>query len=174
VEIAVAELLRQPRQEEAVSARSRGQGDVTAVPPVDLAVSGLVQNVRRLEASLRFYRDFLGLAVLRREQTAAVLGPLGHDRATLTLHEVGAHAVRGLNEIGPRQIWLSTGTRETFDRLSTVLADSGYTSRRTERPGLRLLRVRDPDGILLHIVFRQPEGRETGDEPISPAVYARE
>jgi catechol 2,3-dioxygenase-like lactoylglutathione lyase family enzyme len=157
-----------------VPARSRSQARVAEVLPTELAVSGLVQNVRRLEASLRFYRDLLGLAVLRREQTAAVLGPLGNDRATLTLHAVGAHAVRGLNEIGPRQMWLSAGSRETFDRLSTVLADAGYTSRRTEHLGLHLLRVRDPDGILLHIVFRQQGGREIDREPISPAVYARE
>jgi hypothetical protein len=51
-------------------------------------------------------------------------------------------AVRGLNEIGPRQLWLSAGNRATFDRLSTVLADAGYTPRRTEHLVLHLLRVR--------------------------------
>lgn len=145
-----------------MSARSRDRvGEETAVPPIDLAVHGLVQNVRRLEASLRFYRDLLGLPVLRREQTDAVLGPLGHDSATLTLHEIGVHAVRGLNEVGPRQMWLSAGTRETFERLSTILAAAGYTSRRTEHLGLHVLRVRDPDGILLHVVFRQRGHRTT-------------
>ena len=158
-----------------MSACSPGrQTDVAEHSPTELAVSGLVQNVRRLEASLHFYRDLLGLAVLRREQTAAVLGPLGSDHATFTLHEIGAHAVCGLNEIGPRQLWLSASSRHTFDRLCTALADAGYTSRRTERSGLQLLRVRDPDGILLHIVFRQPEERRFDHQPISPAVYARE
>lgn len=157
-----------------MSARSRGQTHRTESPRTELAVSGLVQNVRRLEASLLFYRDLLGLDVLRREQTAAVLGPLGDDRATLTLHEIGAHAVRGLNEIGPRQMWLSAGSRDTFDRLCTALADAGYTSRRTEHHGLHLLRVRDPDGILLHLVFRHQGERAIDREPISPAVYDRE
>jgi len=163
-----------PRREEVVAARSGNSSALAAVPSGSLAVSGLVQNVRRLEASLRFYRDILGLAVLRREQTAAVLGPLGHDRATLTLHEVGAHATRGLNEIGPRQMWLATNTRADFDHLSTVLADAGYTSRRTDYLGLHVLRVRDPDGILLHIVFRQPGARASERQPIPPVVYARE
>lgn len=157
-----------------MSACSPGQTHVAEHSPTALAVSGVVQNVRRLEASLRFYRDLLGLAVLRREQTAAVLGPLGSDHATLTLHEIGAHAVCGLNEIGPRQLWLSAETRHSFDGLCTALADAGYTSRRTEHHGLHLLRVRDPDGILLHIIFRPPGERGVDHEPISPAVYARE
>jgi catechol 2,3-dioxygenase-like lactoylglutathione lyase family enzyme len=157
-----------------MSARSRSHDEASDGRAVHLAFSGVIQNVRRLEASLRFYRDLLGLTVLRREQTAAVLGPLGKDRATLTLHEIGAHAVRGLNEVGPRQMWLSVSTRETFDRLSTALADAGYTSRRTESLGLHVLRVRDPDGILLHIVFGRSGGQGVAGEHISSAVYARE
>jgi catechol-2,3-dioxygenase len=79
-----------------VSARSRGQSGMAEVLPTELAVSGVVQNVRRLKDALYFSRDLLGLTVLRREQAAAVLGPLGLDRATLTLHEVRTYDARAI------------------------------------------------------------------------------
>lgn len=46
-------------------------------------------------------RSPLGLPVLRQEQTAAILGPIGDDGLTLTLHELSEHSMRGLNERGP-------------------------------------------------------------------------
>jgi len=140
----------------------------------DLAITGIVQSVRNLDGALRFYRDLLGLSVLRRELTAAMLGPIGRDAVTLTLHEIGADASHDLNEIGPRQLWLAVHSPSELDRIEATLVAASHRAQRYRWPNADVLRMTDPDNVLLHIVCWSSGNSADRYRRIPTIVYARE
>jgi catechol 2,3-dioxygenase-like lactoylglutathione lyase family enzyme len=139
-----------------------------------LAITGIVQSVHNLDAALHFYRNLLGFEVLRREQTAAVLEPVGSDQVTLTLHEIGEHAIHGLNEVGPRQLWLAVHRPWELDRIETTLVDAGHQVHRLRWPHADVLRTTDPDNVPLHIVCWSSSQSADRFNQIPTSVYARE
>lgn len=154
-----------------------GTGSTTAdasrtVP--GLAITGVVQNVSNLGAALRFYRDLLGFEVLRHERTAAVLEPVGSDQVTLSLHEIGTHAIHGLNELGPRQLWLAVHRPCDLDRIESTLVAAGRRVSRLRWPHADVLRTTDPDHVLLHIVCWSSSQSSDRFHRIPSNVYACE
>jgi uncharacterized protein YeaO (DUF488 family)/catechol 2,3-dioxygenase-like lactoylglutathione lyase family enzyme len=139
-----------------------------------LSMAGVVVSVRSLKRSLAFYRDLIGIPVLRREERAIMLGPIGKDAIVLTLHQVGEHAIRGLNEIGPRQLWWSVDASGSLDDLADRLTASGQSVYRTVDGDAEILRAKDPDGIVFHVAC-WPAGTVPGSyEHIPEIVYTRE
>lgn len=139
-----------------------------------LSMTGVVVGVRSLERSLAFYRDLIGIPILRREAQAIMLGPIGRDALILTLHQLGEHAIHGLNQVGPRQLWWSVDASASLDDLADRLTASGRSVHRTVDDDAQILRVTDPDGIVFHVAC-WPAGTVAGRyEHIPEIVYARE
>ena len=137
-------------------------------------MTGVVVGVRSLERSLAFYRDLIGIPILRREAQAIMLGPIGRDALILTLHQLGEHAIHGLNQVGPRQLWWSVDASASLDDLADRLTASGRSVHRTVDDDAQILRVTDPDGIVFHVAC-WPAGTVAGRyEHIPEIVYARE
>jgi catechol-2,3-dioxygenase len=121
-------------------------------------IAEIVLNVRDVEASLRFYRDTLGLAVLGRPGPVflevgpgqagipqmLVLVPLPPDAARFepprTLHHLAL-------EVQP----------DDFDTIRTGLQERGFSVRTGTHPVIpsRTLYIDDPDGNEVEIICRK-------------------
>ncbi|RMG11635.1 MAG: VOC family protein [Planctomycetota bacterium] len=110
-------------------------------------------NVADVEASLRFYRDVLGMQVEWRPDADNVYLTSGRDN--LALHKgpspAGAQALDHLGFVLP--------TPEAVDAWAAYLTVRGFAPEkpvRTHRDGARSFYVRDPGGVLVQFIHHPP------------------
>jgi catechol-2,3-dioxygenase len=108
-------------------------------------LSAAVVFVRNLDKSVNFYRELLGLDVVDRSTTAALLAT--PDGSQLVLRQFGNNAPHPLGSIGVQYLTWSTASRDDLDRRTEILRrNSAYRETRTD-DGATAVEGRDPDDL---------------------------
>ncbi|HUB40943.1 MAG TPA: VOC family protein [Streptosporangiaceae bacterium] len=108
-------------------------------------LSAAVVFVRNLDRSVSFYRELLGLDVLDRSTTAALLAT--PEGSQLVLRQFGNNAPHPLGSIGVQYLTWSTATKEDLDRRTEILRrNSAYRETRTDHD-VTVVEGRDPDDV---------------------------
>jgi catechol 2,3-dioxygenase-like lactoylglutathione lyase family enzyme len=119
-------------------------------------LSVAVMFVRNLDTSLAFYQEVLGLDVVDRSATAALLGD--GDGAQLVLRAMGGNAPHTLGTLGVQYVVWTLASREDLDRSERILRQrSAYRQTRSDG-GVTAVEGRDPDDIVLMIVHSGGDG----------------
>jgi catechol-2,3-dioxygenase len=120
-------------------------------------LSAAVVFVRNLDKSVSFYRELLGLDVVDRSTTAALLAT--PDGSQLVLRQFGNNAPHPLGGIGVQYLTWGVPSMEDLERRAEILRrNSSYRERRTDG-GVTVVEGRDPDDmpvILLYAGDNQP------------------
>ena len=125
-------------------------------------------QVGKLDRSLSFYRDGLGLEVAWNDDTVVVLHGPGESAANLVLREVGGGTKQGLGQAGVTRIGWQLTTPAELDGAEERLKRHGGQYQRTDvSKGGRIV-THDPDG--LEIVLFLP-GEPSLTEKPPPFIY---
>jgi catechol-2,3-dioxygenase len=120
-------------------------------------LSAAVVFVRNLDKSVSFYRELLGLDVVDRSTTAALLAT--PDGSQLVLRQFGNNAPHPLGGIGVQYLTWGVPSMEDLERRAEILRrNSSYRERRSDG-GVIAVEGRDPDDmpvILLYAGDNQP------------------
>jgi catechol-2,3-dioxygenase len=120
----------------------------------NVRLSAAVVFVSNLDRSVAFYTEVLGLAVIDRSSTAALLGEDGGPQ--LVLRAFGENAAHPLGSLGVQYpIWM-TDSRDDLDRRTSLLQQrSGYKETHTSGDTI-MVEGRDPDDLVVMIGYRPP------------------
>jgi catechol-2,3-dioxygenase len=120
----------------------------------NVRLSAAVMFVSNLDRSVTFYTEVLGLAVIDRSSTAALLGEDGGPQ--LVLRAFGENAAHPLGSLGVQYlIWL-TDSRDDLDRRTALLQQrSAYKETHTSGDTV-MTEARDPDDLVFMIGYRPP------------------
>ena len=130
-------------------------------------LSGAVMFVRNLERSVSFYSELLGLPVVDRSTTAALLAG---DGAELVLRAFGENAAHPLGSLGVQYPVWTIDSRDDLDRCADLLRQrSAYRETRTIGD-MVTVEGRDPDDQVLMLRYL-PAGKG-GLREIPTRVYA--
>jgi len=134
----------------------------------EVRLGAAVMFVRTLDRSVEFYTEVLGLRVVDRSPTAALLGRDGGPE--LVLRAFGENATHPLGAIGVQYVVWLTDSREDLDHRTDLLhRRSAY--RQTHRVGESVtIEARDPDDLVVMLGYR-PAG-EPDLRSLPPRVYA--
>jgi catechol-2,3-dioxygenase len=114
-------------------------------------LSAAIVFVRNLDKSVSFYRELLGLDIVDRSPTAALL--VTADGSELVLREFGSNAPHPLGSIGVQYLSWSTSSREDLDHRTEILRrNSAYRETRTDGD-IVVVEGRDPDDVPLMIIY---------------------
>jgi len=114
-------------------------------------LSAAVVFVQNLDKSESFYRELLGLDVIDRSTTAALLA--APDGSQLVLRQFGHNAPHPLGSIGVQYLTWSTATIEDLDRRTEILRrNSAYRETRTD-DGVTMVEGRDPDDLPVMLFY---------------------
>ncbi|HEX4059729.1 MAG TPA: VOC family protein [Streptosporangiaceae bacterium] len=120
----------------------------------DVRLGAVVMFVRDLDRSVAFYRELLGLDVVDRSTTAALLTNPGG--AELILRAMGDSAQRALGSIGAQYVIWTVSSRDDLDRCERLLRErSAHPQLRTEN-GAMSVEGTDPDDTPVVIVYHGP------------------
>jgi catechol 2,3-dioxygenase len=115
-------------------------------------------QVADLRRSLSYYEEVLGLQVLDREGSRAVLGPQGAGTALLELHEL-AGAVPSRGRLGLYHFAILLPERPALGRLLAHLTERGVRAGAADHLVSEALYLHDPDGLGIEVYTDRP--RET-------------
>ena len=132
-----------------------------------MALSVYLQ-VAKLERSLAFYRDGLGLEVTWNDDELAVLRGPGQPAGLLVIRQVGTDASRGPGQTGATRIGWQVTSLADLESAEERLARHGAQYRRPDDTRGRRITTRDPDGLEV-VVFLPNEPALAGKPP--PFVY---
>jgi catechol-2,3-dioxygenase len=114
-------------------------------------LSAAVVFVRNLDKSVSFYRELLGLDVVDRDTTAALLAT--PDGSQLVLRQFGNNAPHPLGAIGVQYLTWSTASKEDLDRRTEILRrNSAYRETRIDQE-VTVVEGRDPDDLPVLLFF---------------------
>ena len=114
-------------------------------------LSAAVVFVRNLDRSVSFYRELLGLDVVDRSTTAALLATA--EGSQLILRQFGNNAPHPLGSIGVQYLTWSTSSREDLDRRTEMLRrNSAYRETRSDQ-GATMVEGRDPDDLPVMLFY---------------------
>jgi catechol 2,3-dioxygenase-like lactoylglutathione lyase family enzyme len=114
-------------------------------------LGAVVMFVRDLDRSVDFYHELLGLDVVDRTSTAALLTNPGG--AELVLRAMGGSAQRALGNIGVQYVVWTVASHEDLDRCERLLRErSAYGQTRTDN-GAISVEGSDPDDTPVLIVY---------------------
>lgn len=114
-------------------------------------LSAAIVFVRNLEKSVTFYRELLGLEVVDRSTTAALLATA--DGSQLVLRQFGNNAPHPLGSIGVQYLTWNTTSKDDLDRRAEILRrNSAYRETRTD-DGAIVVEGRDPDDVPVMITY---------------------
>jgi catechol 2,3-dioxygenase-like lactoylglutathione lyase family enzyme len=131
-------------------------------------LSAAVMFVRNLDRSSTFYREVLGLEVVDRSPTAALLSnAAGAQLIVRALGEGGAHPLGGL---GVQYVVWAAGSKDDLDRCEQALRQrSAFRERRANDDAL-VVEGRDPDDLVLMVMFAQGDTARLRELPAR--IYA--
>ncbi len=124
--------------------------------PAATRLGGVVLQVSRLEPSLRFYEQVLGLRVVARGPSMAQLAPQGEARVLLELRErVGARAA-GRGRLGLFHFAILLPTRADLGRFVKHLAEIGARAGAGDHLVSEAFYLSDPDGLGIEVYADRP------------------
>jgi catechol-2,3-dioxygenase len=114
-------------------------------------LSAAVVFVQNLDKSESFYRELLGLDVVDRSTTAALLAT--PDGSQLVLRQFGSNAPHPLGSIGVQYLTWGMASREDLERRTEILRrNSAYRETRTD-DGITMVEGRDPDDVPVMLFY---------------------
>jgi catechol-2,3-dioxygenase len=117
-------------------------------------LGGAVVFVRNLDRSVAFYTEVLGLAVLDRSPTAALLGQDSGQQ--IVLRATGENASHPLGAIGVQYLFWVTDSRADLDHRTGLLRHrSAYRDSHSHGDAVTI-EGRDPDDVVVMIGYRPP------------------
>jgi len=131
-------------------------------------MSAAVMFVRSLDRSVRFYTEVLGLPVVDRSPTAALLGEAGGPQ--LVLRAFGENAAHPLGALGVQYLVWSTESRDDLDRMTELLRQRSALKEAHDRGDGVSVEGRDPDDLVIMLVY-QPPG-QSGIRSLPARIYA--
>lgn len=111
-------------------------------------------TVKDLPRSLDWYRDLLGFAVDRKHEREGVLQAVSLKAGEVRILLVQDNGAKGLDRIKGEGFSLQITTRDDIDTIAQRVRDAGakFETEPSDTPwGVRMFRLRDPDGFLLTI-----------------------
>lgn len=124
--------------------------DATRLGAAHLQVSGM-------ERSLRYYRDFLGFAVLESAGATAMLGAHEDERVLLVLHEKpGASPVPRRGRLGLFHFAILLPDRAALGRFAGHLARMGAPAGSSDHLVSEAIYLQDPDGLGIEVYADRP------------------
>ena len=118
-------------------------------------IGSVVIFVRDLPASVAFYTEVLGLDVVDSSPTAALLFSAGG--AQLILRAMGREAGHPLGSVGVQYVvWTAAGP-DDLDRCERALKERAAYRETRRSAGATVVEGRDPDDILLVVVYPGPD-----------------
>lgn len=124
--------------------------------------------VTNLDRAVGFYTAVLGLAVVDRSPTAALLGEDGGPQ--LVLRAFGENAVHPLGGLGVQYLVWLTDSRADLDRCTELLRKrSAYRQTHTEGDEIAV-EGRDPDDLVLMLAYQPAD--HPGLRSLPARVYA--
>ncbi len=111
--------------------------------------------VQRLDRSVSFYTELLGMRVADQSPTAALLAcPAG---AQLILRAMGSNASHPLGGVGLQYVIWAVDGKDDFERCERVLkARSAYRATRSS-DGVMAMEGHDPDDSVVMITYPGPD-----------------
>ena len=114
-------------------------------------------QVASLERSLRYYRDFLGLEVMREEAGGASLGARGGTETLLELRErAGANPVPRRGRLGLFHFAILLPDRAALGRFVGHLARMGAPAGSSDHLVSEAIYLQDPDGLGIEVYADRP------------------
>jgi uncharacterized glyoxalase superfamily protein PhnB len=126
----------------------------------DVAVSLTVKDV---EASLVWYRDVLRFTVDRRHERGGSLRAVSLKAGVARFLIVQDNGEKGLDRVKGQGFSLQLTTAQSVDEIAARVKAHGIaleTEPETAPWGVRLFRVKDPDGFTLVIASERPDSTE--------------
>lgn len=115
-----------------------------------------VMFVRNLDKSVAFYTEVLGLAVIDRSPTAALLGEQGGPQ--LVLRAFGENASHPLGSLGVQYLIWMTESRDDLERRTELLRRLSAYKQTHASGDVVTVEGRDPDDLVLMLAYR-PAGQ---------------
>ena len=114
-------------------------------------------QVSSMERSLRYYRDFLGFAVLQTDGATATLAAHDDERALLVLHEKpGATPVPRRGRLGLFHFAILLPDRAALGRFAAHLARMGAPAGSSDHLVSEAIYLQDPDGLGIEVYADRP------------------
>lgn len=143
---------------------------MTSIPPVDGTEgsdserSPFIANtlsasftVDAIERSLAWYRDVLGFTVARRFERDGKLFAVSLRAGTVAVLLTQDDGARGSDRVKGAGVSLRLTTSQDIDDLANQIRENGgvFATEPREQMGVRMFRLRDPDGFML-VVTSEP------------------
>ncbi len=120
-------------------------------------IGSAVMFVQDLDRSVRFYQEVLGLAVMDRSPTAALLASTGGTQ--LILRATGTPGAHALGGVGIQYlIWTAEGDADLRRCERALTKRSAHRDTRSSH-GVTVVEGSDPDGITVMIGYPGPDQR---------------
>ena len=114
-------------------------------------------QVSSMERALRYYRDFLGFALIDAADGTAELGAHEDDRALLVLHEkAGASPVPRRGRLGLFHFAILLPDRAALGRFAGHLARMGAPAGSSDHLVSEAIYLQDPDGLGIEVYADRP------------------
>jgi catechol 2,3-dioxygenase len=151
--------------------------------PDGTRLGGVRLQVADLTRSLAYYRDVLGLRIVRQDAADAVLAAHGDDRPLVTLHEHrGAQPMLQRGRLGLYHFAILLPDRASLGRFVRHLAETGVRAGAGDHLVSEAFYLRDPDGLGIEVYADRPRdrwrriGRELmmATDPVDVAALVRD
>ena len=152
---------------EAALPGSYGQAPVGYRLPQGTRLGPVRLQVSDLSRSLPFYQDVLGLQILARDGSKALLGPQASDTPLVELHELrGARAVPKRGALGLYHFAILLPDRASLGRFVRHLGEVGARAGAADHLVSESLYLQDPDNLGIEVYADRPRStwRRVGRE----------
>ncbi len=123
-----------------------------------------VMFVSDLDRSVRFYADLLGLPVVERSPTAALLGD--EAGAQLVIRSMGGGAAHALGAVGVQYLIWAVDGPDQVGRCERVLRDRSAHRQTRRSDGVTVVEGSDPDGIVVIVLDPGPDRAPLQELPV--------
>ncbi|HUZ22782.1 MAG TPA: VOC family protein [Streptosporangiaceae bacterium] len=121
----------------------------------DARLGSVVMFVQELDRSVAFYQDILGLELVDRDPTAALLAsPAGSQ---LILRAMGGNATHPLGGVGVQYVIWSAAGQEDLDRCEQALKRRLAHRETRTAEGSTAVEGRDPDDVVVLVTYPGPD-----------------
>jgi catechol 2,3-dioxygenase-like lactoylglutathione lyase family enzyme len=121
----------------------------------DARLGSVVTFVQELDRSVAFYQDVLGLELVDRDPTAALLASTSGSQ--LILRAMGSNASHPLGGVGVQYVIWSAAGKEDLDRCEHVLKRRLAHRETRTAEGSTAVEGRDPDDMVVLIAYPGPD-----------------